>query len=148
VCQELIYPKQEERPLCQKLYTPSSFQFTAPAAWTPTYVNETTLPGGYIEICFDLPDGLKPLETFAFSVEATPDPMAMCEEILFGAAVKSLVEDQVCIGDDNTAGTGDDSTCDVFVNNAINDQIPIQIAPPAEIADLEVIVACDNDLEM
>ena len=64
-------------------YTMGSFNFTAPSSWTPTYVNETVLPGGFTQVCFDLPDGIKPLEIFAFDVELTPDPMAMCEAVSY-----------------------------------------------------------------
>ena len=126
-------------------YTPGSFQLTTPSSWTPTYVDETVLPGGYIQICFDLPDGIKPFEIFGFSAEVIPDPTAMCEEILFGGQVKSLVEDQICVGDDSIEGTGDDSVCDVYVNNTINDQIPILVSPPAEMTDIDLVLECDND---
>jgi len=130
------------------VYTPGSFMFNSPSYWTPTYVNETALPGGYTELCFDLPDGMAPLEGFGFTAEVTPSTDVACQELQIGALVKSLIEDQVCVGDDNTEGTGDDSTCDVFVNNSINDQIIVNIKPPVELADLELIVNCDDDPTM
>ncbi len=119
------------------LYTPGSFVFNSPSSFTPSNVVETALPNGSMEICFDIPDGLGPQQFFSSTVELTPDAASGCAEFIYQALVKSRVENQTCVADG--------STCDVFVNNTINQFNIIKIAPPVEIAEMSMVVECDED---
>jgi len=101
------------------------------------FVTETSLPNGYEQICFDLPDGMQIQEFFAFFVELTPDNSTSCGEVLFLAEVSSDIVDQLC--------EANGQLCTVFVNNTINDQTVLTITPPVEIANLDVTVLCDED---
>jgi len=118
-------------------YTPGSFVFTSPGGFTPTNVSEIVLPDGRTEVCFDIPDGLSPQQSFAGTVELEVDPTVECGEVLVEALIMSKVETIVC----STTGV----PCDVFVNNSINQYLVLQVNPPLQIGDVEMVVQCDSD---
>ncbi len=119
------------------LYTPGSFVFTSPGAFTPTNVTETAQADGSVEVCFDVPDGLNPQQSFAGTVELEVDPSVECGEVLVEALIMSELDSIICV----TTGMA----CPVFVNNSINQYLVLEINPPIQMSEVELIVACDED---
>jgi len=120
------------------VYSPGSLSFTAPAGFVPNNITEIIDPNtGQVEVCADVPDGIGPQQFFGLQLLVTPSDTASCGELLIGNDIKSLIPDVTC----TTTG----EVCDIFVDNTVNAEIPINIVPPVGISNIDLVVQCDED---
>ncbi len=113
-----------------------SLIFTKPNGFTPNDVTQTPLGTSNI-VCFNAPQ-IGAYGSFSINFTATQDEDAPCGDIILPVDVKSFVDDVTCVN-------GAEPSCGVFVQNSLNNQVIIELAPPFIAENLNIYTDCAVD---
>ncbi|MBK8053014.1 MAG: hypothetical protein IPK35_07020 [Saprospiraceae bacterium] len=109
--------------------------FISPSNYSPTITEDDQ--GNIIEICFTIPDGIRPGQAFKVGLPLTMTEEVDCGQAELGVEVSSTVFDQGC--------AAEGIQCNVNVLNSVNPSISINFLPPLQTQSHSLTQDCDND---
>ena len=113
-----------------------SLIFTKPSGFIPNDVTQTPLGTSNV-VCFNAPQ-IGAYGSFSINFTAIQDEDAPCGDVILPVDVKSFVDDIACVN-------GSEPSCGVFVQNSLNNQVIIELAPPFVAENLNVYTDCAAD---
>ena len=113
-----------------------SLIFTKPSGFTPNDVTQTPLGTSNV-VCFNAPK-IGAYGSLSINFTAIQDEDAPCGDIILPIDVKSFVDNITCVN-------GTEPSCGVFVQNSLNNQVVIELAPPFVAEDLNIYTDCAAD---